>query len=183
MGRLARVFGLIGAALTAFLVIGLWLPGRWLAESSIEIPADSEAIFVFLDDLSRWEAWTPWGQIESEVSDPSFGVGATRTWDDEQMGSGSVTITESRPPDLIRYHVEMEGSGEINGELGVVAVAGGSLVTWREAGDFGWNPLMGYVARGMAESQGKQLAASLTQLKEVTAAADSIAKERASDPG
>lgn len=180
---LARGFGLIAAGLSAFLLIGLWLPGSWLAESSIEIAADPAVVFVFLEDLSRWEEWTPWGDIESDVTDPPFGVGAARVWDDEQLGSGSVTVIESRPPDLLRYRVEMGGRERIIGEIEVVAVAEGSLVRWREAGDFGWNPLMGYIARGMGESQGKQLAASLTRLKQVSAAVDSISKERTSGPG
>ena len=183
MGRLARIFSVIGASLTGFLLIGLWLPSTWLAESTVEIPANPEAVFLLLDDLSQWEEWTPWGNIKSEMTSPAFGVGARRTWNDEQMGAGSVTITESRPPDLIRYRVEIEGSAEINGELELIAVAEGSLVTWREKGDFGWNPLMGYVARGMAESQGEQLAASLTRLKKIAAAADSITRGRGSDPG
>jgi len=172
----ARAFAVIAAALSASLLIGLWLPSSWLAESSIEIAADPATVFVFLEDLSRWEEWTPWGDIESEVTDPPSGIGAGRVWDDEQLGSGSVTITESRPPGLLRYRVEMGGRERINGELEVVAVAEGSLVTWKEAGDFGWNPLMGYVARGMGESQGKQLAASLIRLKQVSAAVDSISK-------
>ena len=172
----AWAFGVIAAALSASLLIGLWLPSSWLAESSIEIAADPATVFVFLEDLSRWEEWTPWGDIESEVTDPPSGIGAARVWDDEQLGSGSVTITESRPPGLLRYRVEMGGRERINGELEVVAVAEGSLVTWKEAGDFGWNPLMGYVARGMGESQGKQLAASLIRLKQVSAAVDSISK-------
>ncbi len=183
MVRLTRVFGLIGASLTGFLLIGFWLPNTWSAESTVEIPVVPEAVFLLLNDLSRWEEWTPWGDIESEVTAPAFGIDARRTWDDEQMGSGSVTITESRRPHLIRYHVEMEGNTQINGKLELVAVTDGSLVTWQENGDFGWNPLMGYVARGMAESQGEQLTASLTRLKEIATSSDSTAHERGSNPG
>ncbi len=38
-------------------------------------------------------------------------------------------------------------------------------VTWREEGDLGRNPLMGYVARNMPESQGAQMAEDLEKLR------------------
>ena len=60
---------------------------------------------------------------------------------------------------------EFEGGASVTGELTIEAVEGESLVTWREEGDFGRNPLMGYVARGMSESQGTQMAEGLEKLR------------------
>ncbi len=117
-----------------------------------------------MNDLSRWDTWTNWGEIDSELSNPSRGVGASRAWDDPNFGSGSVTITGSGSPTFVRYEVEVEGGASVTGELRIQALGGASRVTWREEGDFGRNPLMGYVARGMAKSQGAQLAEGLEKL-------------------
>ena len=165
MAPLAKVFGGIGAVLVTLMVIGFALPGTWSAEASVQIEAAPTEVFPFLNDLSRWDAWTNWGELESELSDPSGGVGASRSWDDPNLGSGSVTITSSGPPTFVRYEVEVEGGALVGGELRIEALGGQSRVTWREQGDFGRNPLMGYVARGMAKSQGAQLAEGLEKLR------------------
>ncbi len=164
MTPLAKVFGGIGAVLVTVMLIGLVLPGTWTAEASIQIEASPAEVFPFLNDLSRWDRWTTWGDIDSELSDPSRGVGASRAWDDSNFGSGSVTIIGSASPTFVRYEVEVEGGASVIGELRIQALGGASQVTWREEGDFGRNPLMGYVARGMAKSQGAQLAESLEKL-------------------
>ena len=70
----------------------------------------------------------------------------------------------SGSPTFVRYEVEVEGGAWVTGELRIQALGGVSRVTWREEGDFGRNPLMGYVARGMAKSQGAQLAEGLEKL-------------------
>lgn len=164
MALLAKVFGAIGAVLVTFMVIGLVLPGTWSAEASLQIDASPAEVFPYLNDLSRWDRWTNWGEIDSELSDPSRGVGASRAWDDPNFGSGSVTITDSGSPTFVRYQVEVESGASVIGEIRIEALGEASLVTWREEGDFGRNPLMGYVARGMAKSQGAQLAEGLEKL-------------------
>ncbi len=165
MAPLAKIFGGIGAVLVTLMLIGLVLPGTWSAEASIEIEAAPTEVFPYLNDLSRWDRWTNWGDIESELSDPPRSVGASRSWDDPNFGTGSVTITNSTAPTLVRYEVVVEGGASVTGELTIEAVGGASLVTWREEGDFGRNPLMGYVARGMSESQGTQMAEGLEKLR------------------
>ncbi len=165
MAPLAKIFGGIATVLVAFMLIGLVLPGTWSAEASIQIEAAPADVFPFLNDLSRWDTWTNWGDIESALSDPSRSVGARRSWDDPDFGSGSVTITGSSAPTLVRYEVDVEGGASVSGELRIEAVGGASRVTWREEGDLGRNPLMGYVARTMPESQGEQLAEGLEKLR------------------
>ena len=165
MAPLAKIFGVIGTVLVTLLLIGVVLPGTWAAEASIEIEADPTEVFPFLNDLGRWDRWTNWGDIDSELSDPSRNVGASRTWNDPNFGSGSVTIIESGSPTFVHYQVEIEGGALVNGSLTIESVEGKSRVTWREEGDFGRNPLMGYVARGMPESQRAQLADGLEKLR------------------
>ena len=165
MAPLAKVFGGIGTVLVTLMVIGFMLPGTWSAEASIQIEAAPTEVFPFLNDLSRWDTWTNWGELDSKLSNPSGGVGASRSWDDPNLGSGSMTITSSGPPTFVRYEVEVEGGASVGGELRIEARGGASQVIWREEGDFGRNPLMGYVARGMAKSQGAQLAEDLEKLR------------------
>ena len=165
MAPLAKVFGGLAAVLLTLMLIGLVLPGTWSAEASIQIEATPREIFPYLEDLGRWDQWTNWGDIDSELSDPSRGTGASRSWDDPNFGSGSVTIIDSGLPISVTYEVKVGDNASVFGELTIEAVGEASRVRWREEGDFGRNPLMGYVARGMSESQGAQLAEGLEKLR------------------
>jgi hypothetical protein len=162
----AKIFGLIASVLLAFTLIGVWLPGTWSAKASIKIPAPPRAIFPLIVDLDRWNEWTQWGDVQSTTSDPSYGQGAFRTWDNDQYGSGSITIIESYPEHALRYRVVVDKKSEIIGNFNIEPSKNGSTITWNEEGDFGNNPLMGYVAITMSKSQGKQLFESLGNLKQ-----------------
>ena len=88
-------------------------------------------------------------------------------WDDPRLGSGSLTITASRPPHSVDYVAEVEGGAlRFEGRITVEPLGEGSLVTWTEQADLGWNPLLGWTALNMEESQGQQLQESLDRLRE-----------------
>ena len=63
--------------------------------------------------------------------------------------------------------VEVEGGAiRFEGSFAIESRGSNSLVTWTERADLGWNPLLGWTALGMEESQGMQLEESLARLKE-----------------
>jgi hypothetical protein len=64
--------------------------------------------------------------------------------------------------------VEVQGGAlQFEGTVLLAPVPEGTRVTWSESGDFGWNPLLGYAARQMSESQGAQFEQSLERLAEL----------------
>lgn len=169
--KIVPLFAGIAAVLVTIVAVGLMLPGTWEAEQTVELQASPSELFPFLADLSRWDDWTVWSEFESVVSDPSAGKGATRSWDDAEYGAGRIQLIEVLPLSLVRYRVELEGGGVwIEGEITLEERHSGTAVRWLESGDFGWNPLMGYMARRMPESQAAQLLESLERLGEAVAA-------------
>lgn len=163
----ALAAGFLAALMAGLVIVGIVLPGTVDVTRSVEIEAPPERVFPLLNDLSAWDSWTPWAGIESRVDGPSAGQGARRVWDDPRMGSGSLTITASVPPSTVAYAVVVEdGAIRFEGTLSVASRGNGSLVTWTERADLGWNPLLGWTALGMEESQGGQLEESLARLKE-----------------
>lgn len=159
--------GILAALMACFLIAGILLPGTVDVTRSIDVDAPPERIFPLLETPSAWDSWTPWGEIESRLDGPSAGAGARRVWDDAQMGSGSLTIVATTPPSRVAYLVEVE-DGEIRfeGSFSIEGRGNTSRVTWSERVDLGWNPLLGWTALGMEESQGLQLEESLARLKE-----------------
>ncbi len=166
MRALFRIFGGLAALLILFLTVGLFLPGTWGAEGSVSLGVPPREVFPYLNDLARWDAWTPWGDVESTFDGQTAGVGSRRSWDHPNLGSGSITITESDPDRVVRYRVVIEdGALSVEGTFVLESAEDGSTVTWSEAGDFGWNPIMGYTALTMPKSQSAQLERGLTELK------------------
>lgn len=166
MRILFRIFGGLAAVLILFLTVGVLLPGTWSAKGAADLQAPPREVFPYLNDLARWDAWTPWGDVESTFDGETAGVGARRSWDHPNLGSGSITITESVDDRLVRYRVVVEdGALSVEGAFVLEAAGGGSTVTWSETGDFGWNPLMGYTALTMPKSQSAQLQQGLAELQ------------------
>ncbi len=162
---LTKIFGVVAAFLILILAIGFLLPASWSAEFSLEVQTDAEAIFPYLNDLERWDEWTIWSDVDSEVTRPSSGEGAKRHWDDEDFGSGQILIVESNPPKLLRYVVALDGGAQVSGTFLLTELQGSTLITWIEKGNLGANPLMGYLARRIGKSQTEQMKLGLGRLK------------------
>lgn len=167
LGIGAWFFGGLAALLVLFLVVGFLLPGTWSTERSLEIDAPAQAVFPWLDSPRAWTRWTPdWPDSGLVVAGPAHGVGATMSWNDPNVGDGHFEVVEADAPRVVRYRVEVQrGTMRTDGTLLLHEHDGHTLLTWREKGDFGHNPLMGYWARAMKRVQGAQLQKDLTTLK------------------
>lgn len=167
--RIAGYFlGAIALLCLGFLVVGILLPSGWSAERSVRIAAPSETIFPLLSSAERWGDWTPSPEAGVELFGPAEGVGSGRRWDDEMYGEGEFIVTESQPPREMAYEVAVEGGSiRILGRIRLEDSGGETIVHWREEGDFGWNPLLGYLTNRMNEIQGGQLEGSLAKLRQL----------------
>ncbi len=166
--RLAGIIlGVIGLILVSVLVIGFLLPSGWSTERQALIPAPPEEVFPHLESARGWELWSPSPTTGFQFFGPEAGEGSGRRWDDDQYGEGEFVITSSTPPDSLRYEVEVEGGAiRIEGRMVLERrEEGGTRIHWREEGDFGWNPLLGFLAGRMDDLQGAQLEASLESLR------------------
>jgi len=163
--------------LSGLLLIGYLLPSDWEAEASAHLPVAPEIVFAFLDSPEGWQRWTPWPETGVTRTGPERGVGASLAWNDPELGAGSFTIASATAPSRVTYDVVIdEGAMRAQGSVEVASDGAGSRVTWRESGDLGWNPLMGYWALSMSRAQTDELAKGLDRLSElaVQVAADSV---------
>lgn len=88
-----RLFSLF---IVFFILLGLLLPSNYEISKHIVIKAPLSKVSPWLRDLKHWQQWSPWLYYEknrkSELSQPSFGVGAHQYWQNSQ-GSGELTVT------------------------------------------------------------------------------------------
>ena len=88
-----------------------WRPSEFRIERTTVIAAPPSAVFAQVNDFHKWEAWNPWGKMDSAMKQTyegaPAGAGAVYTWaGNRHVGEGRMTITESRPNDLIRVRLE-----------------------------------------------------------------------------
>jgi hypothetical protein len=94
---------LIGLVLliATFLVV-VWLqPDDYRLTRQTVIAAPAAAIFAQVNDLQKWENWSPWAKLDPNAkvtfSGPPAGPGASFRWDgNDKVGAGTMTITESK---------------------------------------------------------------------------------------
>jgi uncharacterized protein YndB with AHSA1/START domain len=104
---LIALAGVVGA----FAIFVSRRPSEFRVERSATIAAPPPAVFAQVNDFHKWEAWNPWGKIDPAMKQsyegaPS-GTGAIYTWaGNKEVGEGRMTITESRPSELIEIKLE-----------------------------------------------------------------------------
>ena len=59
-----------------------------------------------MNDLHKWNEWSPWAKLDPNAKNTfeggAVGKGASFAWDgNDQVGAGKMTITESKPNELV----------------------------------------------------------------------------------
>jgi hypothetical protein len=100
----------------AVLVLGLVAlvaiqPADFRVVRTAAISAAPADVFAQVNDFHKWEAWSPWAKIDPAMKQTyegaPTGTGAIYSWNGNgQVGAGRMTITESKPHDLIRIKLE-----------------------------------------------------------------------------
>ncbi|MEA2712036.1 MAG: hypothetical protein QOF78_4637 [Phycisphaerales bacterium] len=104
---------LIGVAviLVIFAIVVATRPGGFRIVRSAVISAPPPAVFEQVNDFHKWAAWSPWEHkdpaMKRTFEGPAAGTGANYKWvGNREVGEGGMTITESRPSDLIRIRLD-----------------------------------------------------------------------------
>jgi uncharacterized protein YndB with AHSA1/START domain len=99
-------FGL--AALAAVIILQ---PDRFVVTRSRTIAAPPPTLFGFVNDLHRFESWSPWADLNPGDSKtfegPRSGEGASMVWSDANR-AGKVTIVSSKPSEMVEMRLDMQ---------------------------------------------------------------------------
>jgi hypothetical protein len=101
----------IAAVVLVFLIFVALQPAEFRISRTATITAPPSAVFLHINDLHKWEAWNPWGKIDPAMTrsyeGAPAGVGAITSWaGNSEVGEGRMTITGSRPGDLVQIKLE-----------------------------------------------------------------------------
>jgi hypothetical protein len=134
MKRVVLVLGLILLALVAFIQSR---PATFHVERSTQVSASPATVFAHVNDLHRWETWSPWQKLDPAMKEtfdgPDAGVGAGYHWaGNKDIGEGRMTITESTPGEKVGIRLEfIRPFASTNAtSFSFVPAEGGTRVTW-----------------------------------------------------
>lgn len=108
---LKKVSIALALIIVVLLVVVALQPAEFGITRSTTIAAPPETVFEPVNDLHRWNDWSPWAKLDPNAKNtfeglPS-GVGAAFAWSgNNQVGEGRMTITESRANELVRFNME-----------------------------------------------------------------------------
>ena len=105
------VLAVIVVIVILLLVVIASRPADFSVTRSADMSATPQVIFPQVNDLHNWQAWSPWAKLDPNMkmtySGPEAGKGAAYAWTgNNKVGEGRMTITESRPSELVRIKLE-----------------------------------------------------------------------------
>jgi hypothetical protein len=101
----------MAAVLALFVVIVALQPAQYRVTRTATIPAAPLVVFEQVNDLHKWQDWSPWEKLDPAMKrtfeGPGSGTGASYGWvGNKQVGEGKMSITESKANELVRLKLE-----------------------------------------------------------------------------
>jgi effector-binding domain-containing protein len=163
---LAAIIGLI-------LLIGAFLPGSFTIARSTTIQAPTGTVYGVITDLTTYDAWMTWNQIDSNMKKTygpiTKGKGASYSWSSEnwKVGEGKLEISGVVPSQSVTTDMVFGGSDDVNKADWTLKPEGsGTSITWTMHGQLGHNPINRWMGLFAESMMGPSFEQGLAQLKQ-----------------
>jgi len=124
---------------------GMLMPSQVSVSRGLVINASPEKIFPHVANLKAFNVWSPWADLDPdmkvEFSGTDDGVGQVMSWESDDMGKGSMKVTESVTGEKLVTALDFGQMGSAFAQFDLVPQAGGTKVTWSMTSELGNNPI------------------------------------------
>jgi carbon monoxide dehydrogenase subunit G len=134
---LKKILIALVAIIAVFLIVVALQPSEFKVERTAMISASPAAVFEQVNDFHKWDAWSPWAKLDPNAKvtfeGPPSGTGTIMTWDgNDKVGQGKMTLTESKPDELVKINVEFVKpfEGSAISQFGFKPDGDKTAVTW-----------------------------------------------------
>ena len=108
---LKKILIALAVIVVVFVGVVAMQPAEFRVTRTTTIAAPAPAVFAQVNDFHKWTAWNPWAKLDPAMKHTYEGApagsGAIYAWaGNGEVGEGRMTLTESRPSDLIRIKLE-----------------------------------------------------------------------------
>jgi hypothetical protein len=167
----------LAAVIVVFTVIVAMQPAEFRIMRSATIAAAAPVVFAQVNDFHKWEAWSPWEKLDPNMKKTyegaPAGTGAIYAWSgNKDVGEGRMTLTESRPSELIRIILEFKRpfAATNTTEFDFKPDGSQTAVTWSMSGTNNFMAKAFGLFMNMDKLVGGDFEKGLTQLKSVAEA-------------
>lgn len=138
---LKKILLVLGVIIAILLVLILKQPDDFSISRSITIAASPQRVFEQINDLRKWETWSPWAKLYPNSTaifeGAESGQGAIFKWSgNKDVGEGKQEIIESKTGELVRIKIDFikpfEGSNDV--EFSFIPEGEGTITTWSMSG-------------------------------------------------
>ncbi len=164
----------LAAALTVFAIVVAYQPAAFEIVRTARIGAPPATVFSEVNDFHQWDAWSPWAKIDPAMrqthAGPSSGRGAVYSWaGNREVGEGRMTITESKPTELVRIQLEFIKPFAATNLADFTFTPEGTqtAVTWRMTGEKNYLSKAVFMFIDMDAMLGRDFEKGLASLKAV----------------
>jgi hypothetical protein len=176
MSIVKKLLIVLALIVAAFLIVVALQPSTFKVERSAKILAAPPDVFAQINDFRKWDAWSPWAKLDPAMKTtfdgPAEGTGAIYAWTgNKEVGEGRMTLTESRPSELIRIKLEFikPFASTAATEFTFKPETGDqTLVTWTMAGENNFISKAFCLFMNMDKMIGGDFEKGLASLKSVT---------------
>jgi uncharacterized protein YndB with AHSA1/START domain len=159
----------------AFAVVVWFQPDDYRLTRTTVIAAPAAAVFTQVNDLQKWENWSPWAKLDPNAkvtfSGPQSGEGASFKWDgNDRVGAGTMTITASKPNTRIATRTDFAKpfAGSSNSDFVFSENGGQTNVIWTMTGRHDFIGKAMCLVMSMEQMLGPDFERGLAQLKQVS---------------
>jgi hypothetical protein len=138
---LIKILTAAAVAVLALVAFVATRPAEFRVVRAASFAAPAPAVFAQVNELRKWEAWSPWAkkdpQMKQTYEGAPAGTGAVTSWQgNKDVGEGRMTIVESRPNELIRFKLEFfkPFAATNSAEFTFSPQGGQTAVTWSMTG-------------------------------------------------
>jgi uncharacterized protein YndB with AHSA1/START domain len=175
---LKKILIALAVIVAVFAVIVAMQPPEFRVARTATISAPPAAVFAQVNDLHKWEAWSPWAKLDPAMKKTyegaPAGTGAVHTWaGNNDVGEGRMTIVESRPNELIRFKLEFlkPFTATNTAEFSFKPEGNQTVVTWSMTGENNFIAKALHLFMNMDKMVGGDFEKGLAQMKSVAEAA------------
>ena len=172
------VIGVV-VVLGVFAVVVAMRPSDFRVERSAVVSAPAPVVFAQVNDLHNWDAWSPFAKLDPAAKQtfegPRAGTGAALAWaGNRQAGEGRMTITESRPYELIRFRLDFVKPFAVTNTAEFTFTPRGvqTAVTWSMSGRQNFMAKAFCMFMSMDKMVGGEFEKGLAQMKSVAESAN-----------
>jgi hypothetical protein len=149
-------------------------PADFRISRSAVMSASASEIFPHVNDLHKWDAWSPWAKLDPNMQvthgGSPAGEGATYHWvGNKEVGEGKMTITQSKPPELVSLRLDfikpMTATSQT--DFTFEPAPRGTLVTWTMTGKNNFIAKAAHMVMNIDKMLGGDFEKGLAQLKSV----------------